>query len=299
MPNQQQPGDKRTALGVWRWLLVLFGALLFLPGVFGLVQFLLLLPNPETTTTQLLATAAGGLLLSLLGGAIVAGTFSSAAYFRRAAQLARTYPDAPWKHDPDWENGVVASKSSRLAIGLGVLALLCNALTIPIGLALVPVVFEEQNYAAAFGFIFPLAGLALLAWAALETVRALVFGRSELRIDSGRGIIGQGLTGTVRNRRRIAIRGEFVITLKCVRVVKTGSGDSSSTHTTELWAGSQTVPGGSKALHTGLPVRLKIPAGLPGSGKRASGADITWTLELAASALPLPFFARFDLPVFQ
>ena len=191
----------------------------------------------------------------------------------------------------------LVNSNARWPIGMSIVALLWNALSAPMTVPLVHKVFGERETAAAFGFVFPLIGLVLLFWAAREVARRLLFGLSRLHLDAGEVSVGGILEGRITNSRNPAFEGNYTVRLRCQRVVRTGSGDSSSTHTPVLWSRETTVDRESHDLQRGVPVKFELPRHLQATDTSKPDSQVQWVLELRAPTRPTPFLAVWYVPV--
>lgn len=192
---------------------------------------------------------------------------------------------------------VVRDASRRTGPALAVLALLCNALTIPIGLSLWQTVVHEGDRAAAVGFVFPAMGFLLLAWALRKNLQLMVHGASELVIYGNGVVAGNVFEGRVTNHRKQHFEGPVRAVLNCIRHSITGSGDSASSRRTVIWTATQLFPSETAGVALGLDVRFHIPDYLPPSGKSKSDSSVSWELVIEAAATPVAFNSRFVIPV--
>jgi len=194
---------------------------------------------------------------------------------------------------------LIHDSNRRTGPTLAIIAVIVNIITVPIGIALWEKVFQQGNAAAAFGFVFPLIGLLALIWAGRKILRLLFHGSTTFELVGGKGTIGGTLKGTVSNSRKSKPFDALVARLLCKRKVRTGSADSSSTHTTAIWEGSREVSRGRANLREGVSIEIAIPGTLPESDDSDADSIVFWELLVEAPVRPINFLAQFRVPVFR
>ncbi|MBK6781407.1 MAG: hypothetical protein IPI38_14300 [Gemmatimonadetes bacterium] len=152
---------------------------------------------------------------------------------------------------------------------------------------------------ALFVWLFPLVALGLAAAAVHQTLRKRRFGSPVFELATRPGVVGRALAGQVLVPRGLPAESDVKVTLKCLRLVTTGSGKNRRTTTSTLWEREQQLPG-SLVAGEGLriPVAFAIPSDAPPTDERNSRDTVRWDLEVQSALPGVDFKARFEVPVF-
>ena len=78
-----------------------------------------------------------------------------------------------------------------------IFGLFWNVISVPLTLQIAPEALERGNDAALFALIFPVVGVALLAWAIVETLRYRRYGLSVFRMARVPAPVGRLLKGVI------------------------------------------------------------------------------------------------------
>lgn len=239
----------------------------------------------------------GGAGLGMMIGGCVAGSRA-----RRRAQDEAGHPDEPWLWKQEWADGAIPSSGKTVMVTAILFAVFWNLVSMPL-LAFLPAeVFRKGNHAAAFGFLFPLVGLGLLAWAAVSVARWRKFGQSVFRMASVPGVIGGPLSGVVSVPVHLEPEDGFHATLSCVRRVTTGSGKHRHTSERILWQDERTLRRElleRDLARSAIPVLFGIPYDQPPTDERNAADTVRWRLDVRAKVPGLDYAAQFEVPVFR
>lgn len=206
----------------------------------------------------------------------------------------------PWRRRADWAAGRIERESDGLA---GVLIILGWLLAVygPYWAAIV-----------ADGALLrqPLALLSLLPCAAVWVFWKMAAARLLTRRVFGRMFVlpaalpitpGSELAADLRFGTALRMTDVITARLACVRRTTRGSGRNFKTFSETLWQETLNLDASAGRAEFGgfaLPLRVRIPAGLPGTEAGGGGGSVTveWSLEVSARRAGKP--ARFLLPVF-
>ena len=193
--------------------------------------------------------------------------------------------------------------------GAWLFAVLWNLVSAPI-LVFVPRELE-RNSLAAVGFIFPVIGVGLLAWAVTMTLRWRRFGPSwfDMPLPASPG---GACAGTIRTRlerppggvQGMASSGNdrLVITLKltCLRRVVSGHGKNRSVRENIVWREEQQVAAEHISFMphgASIPVHFAIPADALETTASGHSVGVFWALTAEASLPGVDLHEDFDVPV--
>jgi len=220
-------------------------ALFLLPfagvGVFAAVQTVRMVAMGDWKQAAFFA------IFAITFGAVgIGGLIALARGRRRLADVeaARAgHPDEPWLWRADWAAGRIEDSNRTTARFAWGFVALWNLVSLPAAYFGVRAALEEGNRAGLVALVFPVAGLALLVWAARISARVQRFGVSRLELETRPAAIGRSLSGTVLAPLPLTPANGFRVVLSCIRRVTTGSGDDRSTSERVLWQEEQQVPG--------------------------------------------------------
>ncbi len=214
---------------------------------------------------------------------------------KAAQRRERGHPQEPWRWQSDWDRGELKCQTKAtmwFAVGF---AVFWNLISTPVAFMLPGEVFDNGNYVAALGFVFPLVGIGLATWAVIAVLRWRRFGASVFVMDPLPATPG----GIVAGELRVPVgldADHLEATLSCVSKRTSGSGKNRSTRETIEWQDDRRIDlrGPTRAR---VPVRFELPADVPLTDT-ASNPSIHWKLEFSAAVPGVDFAARFDVPVF-
>ncbi|MEP6574206.1 MAG: hypothetical protein ABJD11_16010 [Gemmatimonadota bacterium] len=232
-------------------------------------------------------------------GFIFAG-FSSA---RTAADLEsrqEQQPDAPWLWRADWAAGRVLDTNRGAMIGAWLFAGLWNLISFPAAYVAFVQMDREFGPHLLLVLIFPVAGLGLIAWAVVATIRFTKFGTSVLELVSVPTVIGREIAGRITTGAGLVPEHDIIVSLRCVNRITTGSGKSRSTTEHMLWKGDQAIPGAIRsAAGSTIPFVIAIPASCISTDTSDESSLIVWRLEATAAVPGVDYDASFEVPVFR
>jgi len=210
---------------------------------------------------------------------------------------------APWLQRKDWATGRVASNARANLRTAWTFTVLWNLVSAPI-LVFIPRELARKPIAA-IGFIFPVAGVGLLAWALLLTLRWRRFGPASFELTPLPAVPGGILNGTIRTKlERPSLTQPFVVSvrLSCLqRTVSRGS-ESRDVRETILWREEQDVSADRIAftpMGTSIPVRFSLPPDALETTTIDQGAGILWSLDANAQLPGVDLCEEFDIPVYR
>ena len=285
-------------------------------GVGCLILFLLPFAGvgAYTAVTAVQRAAAGNwtealffTLFAVTFGGVGFGGIAAALAGRRKLEaqsaLEARHPDSPWLWRADWAAGRIVDSSRVTMFTAWVFAAFWNLISFPTGFLGVRAAIKEEKPAALFALLFPLVGIGLLVWAVRATLRYWKYGVSRLELSAVPAVTGRTLMGTVRAPASMQPDDGFQVTLSCVRLVTTRSGDGNSTSESILWQEERRVPGEPSrtvaAMETHIPVAFRLPADAEPCDDTNSNNRVVWRLQLSASVPGVDYASRFEVPVFR
>ena len=160
----------------------------------------------------------------------------------------------------------------------------------------------ERKPIAAIGFVFPIIGIGLLAWAAMLTLRWRRFGPAWFEMATPASPGGM-CAGSIRTRLDRPSPGDgLVVTVKltCLQRIIRGSGKHRSVRENILWQEEQRVPA-ERILFTptgaAIPVHFALPADARETTASKRSEGVFWALIVEASLPGVDLSEDFDVPV--
>lgn len=261
-------------------------AILFRDMRWGLFSFL-----------NMFAGLFGGFGFGLIAGVII-GRKNDA----QTEALQVMAPSQPWLHRPDWKAGVLRTKAKQDAIGAALVALLWNLASTPLLLVIPNEIIQKGRSHAAWGLIFPLAGIALIIWAMRYVIRWKRFGNAILRLKSNPARIGEQFSAELLTFYPLHTHTRKAeVALTCTEERRVRSGNRSRTVTAELWKGVIT-PIVSMAPRSAegslIPITIDVPSDQPTTPDN-EGDTVTWHLQIRAEIPGVDYLVKFEVPVFS
>lgn len=225
---------------------------------------------------------------------------------RRALQAQ--HPTEPWLWNPKWKARKIPSNQKAQAIILGVIALVWNAISLPV-LTVLPREIERKNYAILFLLIFPIIGAALLYFGGQAVLRWKRFKKVWLELQTLPARPGASLRGVIHPGVRLegikTMAAEFVCE-RSERVHRSSSSNSkskSSIETSRIWQSKVDIP--PSRISTAMdesPIQIDVP--VPSDARDCcelvkGSYGIAWKLIVHAELAGPDFKAEFDIPVFS
>jgi hypothetical protein len=239
----------------------------------------------------------GGVGLGLIIGGIV-----GAIRGRGAQRQKQANPGQPWLWKKEWAGGMIRSSTKAAALGTLLFAVLWNAIALPITWLAVPQLWASNRGMLLVVLIFPAVGVAVIGAAVYQILRWMKYGESVFQMAAVPGVIGGPLAGAVRVPVHVQPEEGFLVRLRCVNIVVTGSGKQQHTSEHVRWEAKRVM---SRELfqhdptQSGIPVLFGIPHTLSGSDDSAPRNRIVWRLEVEAKTSGVDYAATFEVPVFR
>lgn len=240
-----------------------------------------------------------GLLFGGVGLGLIIGGAIGARSLKEEQQREQQYPEQPWLWKKDWRDGAIRSDDRERLLGIGIFALIWNAISAPLPFVLVSE-WQSGNQAALIGLLFPLIGLILAGVWGKRWWHRRRFGELILQLDPWPGRIGGQLQGAVAIPRSMPPGTTVTLTLSSVRRRQRGSGKNRKTVEDVLWQKVQLVTVSRVGLQrSSVPVRFVLPAGLQPSDWSDSANQQVWRLQMKAELDGIDLDANFEVPVFE
>ena len=220
-------------------------------------------------------------------GLLIAAPFAFVG-MRREETRAAAHPGEPWLWRADWARGEIRSPGKSLVVRSIVSTIAFNVLSVPFGVLILNDLVHSPHFGALLAMIFPVCGLALVAWPVVTVLRWREFGPSVFNMASVPGVIGGELAGVIYTSAKIRPKDGFRLTLTC-------SNDSPGV----FWHDEQAVVHDllrDDAERSAIPVLFQIPFECrPPDGN----APASWQLVVKAAVPGIDYRAAFDVPVFE
>lgn len=237
-----------------------------------------------------------GVVFGGVGVAVMAGGVIARARTKRRAQDQRKRPTEPWTWSPEWQSGVIPSRTRGALVFLVVFAGLWNLISWPITI----LAFsdpETEGVARLVVAIFPAVGLLLAYGAGHTLLRNLRYRRVVFEIVPNPAPLGGPLGGYVTIPHAMGFPEGVRLTLQCVRVIDGGEDRSERVE----WEEELRVPpeliesGGDE---TKIPVLFAIP--FDGTPSDPEGSPtIEWRLTVNGAVPGVDLKETFVVPVFR
>jgi hypothetical protein len=241
-----------------------------------------------------------GLIFGAVGFGLMIGARYGAKKMAAEQALREQFPDEPWRWRPEWANGRITGSAQGAAyVSIG-FAVVWNLVSVPM-LVLVPEEIASGNTAAAVGFLFPLIGLGLAAWAIRAWLRLKRFKLATLTLDRLPVALGGRLKGTIRVEAAVPVTADFALELACSEERTSGSGKNRRRTERLLWQKQWRVPRHQCQIghaFTTVPVDVAVPADQAATSVDDGADEIKWRLDVTGECAGPDFWSRFELPVF-
>jgi hypothetical protein len=194
----------------------------------------------------------------------------------------------------------IDGNTSASAKGTWLFALLWNTVSAPILYYIPPEL--DRNPIAAIGFVFPVAGVGLLAWAVTITLRGRRFGKTWLETAAGTPAPGHTWSARVHARLPEPQDGGYrvMVRLTCLRRTDTRNDSERAVQERIVWREEVEVPSTSIAFGAGgasLTARFDLPADALETTAVGNGEGTLWVLTAEAALPGVNFKEDFDVPV--
>ncbi len=205
--------------------------------------------------------------------------------------------DALWRQRQQWQSNTLQGAGSKNWIAAMVMALLWNAISLPL-LFVLPEEIRAGNHAALLGLLFPLVGIGLMVWAVRSWQRWRRYGQSQLHLDAMPVALGGVLRATLEIPARLSSRS-LQVQLLCVRKTVRGTGKNRRSSESILWENQYDVSlqaSGSAGAHNARIV-IPLPGDQPVSSWQNRRDQIIWRLSAKADEPGVDYASEFELPV--
>ena len=207
-------------------------------------------------------------------------------------RLRAANPNAPWMWREDWAAGEVRTSVHRDASRLMLIAIAWCVVTLPILFIAPQRALRHADYSALPSLIFPLIGLAMLAWAMRLRRRIRQYGESRLTLASMPGQIGGSLLGSIHIDHPLPAGQQVALELECINRTTRGAWHNLTTWDRTLWRSDQTSMSDSAGS---IPVAFMIAPDCRPTDDSNPNSRIIWRLGARAGG----YRAEFEVPVFR
>jgi hypothetical protein len=207
-------------------------------------------------------------------------------------RLRAANPDAPWMWREDWAAGEARTSVRADANRLTVIAIAWCVVTLPIVFIAPHRALRHADYSALPSLIFPLIGIAMLAWAMRLRRRLREYGESRFTLGSMPGQIGGSLIGSIHIDHPLPAGQQVALELECINRTARGTWHNLTVWDRTLWRSDQTSMSDSAGS---IPVAFMIPPDSRPTDDSNPQSRIVWRL----SARAAEYRAEFEVPVFR
>jgi hypothetical protein len=207
----------------------------------------------------------------------------------------------PWLGRRDWASRRLRDSAGREALRTWGFGLAFGIPALATGVLIAWVVANEDNYRILLATPLPLAGIYMLIRAVQATLRCFRWGSSTFELETLPGVVGHGLSGTLRTRARAAGNEPFRATLSCLRLINSGNAQAPSERL--LWQQELRVVGRSERDGAGgrtiVPLAFTIPGHVEPTDADNSFNQIVWRLAVTLEMPGVDYRTSFEVPVFR
>lgn len=242
-----------------------------------------------------------GILFTVIAVGMALAAFFAIRHSMGRSRLREQSPMQPWLWRDDWAARRIVETSTHLAPALWVFALVWNAITIPLVIALLRLMLFKPVLAVVV-VVLPIIGLTILCGALYVSMRSWKFGKSVCMIDALPIPVGGSFHGEIAHRESSVPESGYRLELRAVNRITTGSGQNRHMVETTLWQSELRV---SPALVAPSPAGVRVPFDfdIPPDAPQSDLHDPTdltmWRLIASAEMPGIDYNARFELPVFE
>jgi len=219
----------------------------------------------------------------------------------KAAGQKTEVDEKPWLRREDWAAGRMRSTSKKAVMLLWIVVFFWCFGSAAISLVVVPWQWHQGNRAVLVALVFPVIGLALIAFAFWTTRAWRRFGRTVFEMAPVPAAAGGVLSGAIRVPARLRPEHGWHVAVSCVSRKTTGPANNLRTTERILWRDEtwlrRDLPQ-TGANETSIPVFFRLPENKPDSTP-ATGDGTHWRLEASARVAGPDFYAAFEVPVFK
>lgn len=237
----------------------------------------------------------------LLFKGVFIGLFAALGCFLvwRGKRSARKAPTGTpeWLANPDWKDNRIRSTKKTLLWFYWAFALIWNLINIPV-LLKAPELLAERSPFILMAFLFPVAGVLMIASAVAKTRQWRRYGAAPLCLEPFPGRIGGTVGGYIDVAMRPAYNTRANLTLTCMHAYQQHSGGKTRTVRKVKWQDQSSVslvPGPHGA-------RIAFRFSTPNSAhptRRLEGGHDYWTLDVHIYTDGPDFVRQYLIPVFE
>jgi hypothetical protein len=240
------------------------------------------------------AALAASIMLACGGAGVAAARWvrSHARAVSASERLRAANPNAPWMWREDWAGGEVRNFVRADANRLTLVAIGWCVVTLPILFIAPQRALQDADYSALPSLIFPLIGIAMLAWAIRLRRRLRRYGESRFTLASMPGQIGGSLSGSIRIDHPLAAGQQVALELECINRTTRGAWHNLTTWDRTLWRSDQMSMSDSAGS---IPVAFMIAPDCRPTDDSNPNSRIIWRLAARADG----YRAEFEVPVFR
>ncbi|MEH6516512.1 MAG: hypothetical protein V7742_07515 [Halioglobus sp.] len=208
--------------------------------------------------------------------------------------------EQPWLDRKDWCDNYIVSDARYSHRILWVIAALWHVFTIPLYLNSYEIWQKAQeDPLTLIAFIFPLAGIALIAAAVQATRVKHRFGETPLVLDPFPGSLGGQVGGTIDTSIPFDPEQRFDVSLRCIRSSVSGSGKNRSRKETIQWSSDGISHAEADGAATRLRFRFDLPRGQSASDAKKDKDYILWRVQINCEMEGPDFSRSWVIPVFD
>jgi hypothetical protein len=243
-----------------------------------------------------------GSVFACIGGGLIYAAVRGYGLLTQQAAREEANPLSPWLWRTDWASRRAESQNKKSAITFWVLAIFCNAITLPFLFGMFQQFARLHDPRVFLLLGFNLVGVILIVNAARATIRHRRFGDTYFEFDSLPFSTGERVGGRIHLKFDTQAEHGVDLRLSCVRKIVSGSGKNSSTSQVVLWQADQNVPAGALApgpLGRAIPVDFSIPAESAITNHDNPRDQVLWLLHAQADVPGVDYKDDFEIPVFK
>ena len=219
----------------------------------------------------------------------------------KPGEAADDSADQPWLRRKDWARGRLGDGAFGKALQAWGFGLAFGIPAAAVGALIAWVVANEGNYRILLAAPIPLVGIYMMMRAAQATLRYLRYGSSLFELETVPGVVGHGLSGTLRTQARARGDEPFRATLSCLRLINAGNAQALSERL--LWQQEQRVVGRSERDGMGgrtiVPLAFTLPGHVEPTDADNAFNQIVWRLAVTLERPGVDYRASFEVPVFR
>ena len=243
-----------------------------------------------------------GLLFTCIGFGLMAAALFGYRKAKQQSDLQDANPDTPWIWKPDWAAGRANGSNVNANIVAWVFTAIWDAISFPLAITLLPKLLSQGDLRALLVLIFPLAGIAMTAFAVRGTLRALRYGRTAFCFDSPVFSPGARVKGKIELKAISDLPHGFDLTLSCKRRIVTGSGKQQTVRELVLWQEKKNIPAGfvmRGPAGAQVPVDFSLAPDLYETDDDNPNDRVYWQLHAQADVPGVDFSDDYEIPVFR